>query len=98
MERLIRIKRLYSLGDYRNIEFEDFFSNIPDPLLFDDKFTSEAYYLLLVNIELAYRRYINLAAKYPHGMAVEEAIKGLEMERENTLKTLKAIINGTMEA
>ena len=98
MERTLRVKRLYSLGDYRNIEFEDFLVAIPDQLLFDEGFTSEAYYLQLVNVELAYRRYINLAAKYPHGMAVEEAIKGLEMERENTLKSLKAIKNGTTEA
>ncbi len=97
MERQIRTKRLYWLGDYRNIEFEDNIEGIgiddPDVIL-NENFVSNIRYLQLVTIELAYRRYANLVTKYPHSMAFDEAIKALEEEREAALITIKESLNG----
>jgi hypothetical protein len=94
MQRTIRIKRLYSLGDYRNIEFEDIVEDVPAEIAFDPQFVTELNYLQLVGIELAYRKYMTLVQEVPHTQAVEEAVAALEEIRENTMKSLKAIIDG----
>lgn len=97
MQRMLRTKRLYFLGDYRNIEFEDIFEQVPAELMLNGKIVSEIQYLQLIGVELAYRRYVNLIQRYPHGMAAEEAIKALEEEREATLGLIKDTINGNQQ-
>ncbi len=94
MERTLRTKRLYWLGDYRNIEFEDILEGIPSEQVLNGEYVSNIRYLQLVTIELAYRRYANLVTKYPHSMAFDEAIKALEEEREAALITIKQSLNG----
>jgi len=98
MQRHMRTKRIYFLGDYRNIEFEDQIDEIPAKLAVDDKFTGALRFVQLVNIELAYRKYLQLMSKVPHAMALEEAIAELESLRSEALDVIKTLINGDMES
>ncbi len=97
MNRRMRIKRLYSLGDYRNIEFEDEITDLPEEVLLNGDFVSKLTYLQLAGIELGYRHYMSLVQNVPHTLAVEKAIEALEEIRENTIQSLNAILNGNLE-
>ncbi len=97
MSMTIRIKRLYSLGDYRNIEFEDIVDDLPEELAFDPEFVTVLNYLQLTGIELAYRNYVRLVQEVPHTLEVEEAIEALTEIRTATMNSLKAIMDGVGE-
>ena len=97
MERQIGIKRLYSLGDFRNITFDDVISNVPSELLFDATLVGQIKFLQLISIELAFRRYLNMMEKFP--LTTEQrSIEALEQIRQKTVDSIQEIINGHTEA
>ena len=97
MERQIGIKRLYALGDYKNITFDDNIVDVPSELMFDVELVGQIKYLQLLSVEVAFRRYLKVMEKIPlsaEGRGVEE----LEKMRQNTIKSIKTLINGNTEA
>lgn len=98
MNRQIATKRLYSLGDYKNITFDDVITDVPTDLMFDQKLVGQIKFLQLVSVELAYRRYMDLASKVPYNMAPEEAIDILENMKHELITDIQKIVNGQLEA
>lgn len=97
MNREIATKRLYSLGDFKNITFDDVVSDVSEELMFDKDFVSNVKFLQLVTIELAYKRYLQLVEEVPYSMPVEDAIEILENKKQETMTLLKNIVNGDTE-
>lgn len=91
MIRKSEIDRLYPLGEYRNIRFSDSIDNIPDKLAMDSEFMAAIRYLQMVEIEISYRRYVELSKKVGTP-TLEEAMKILEDLRVETMGKIKATI------
>jgi hypothetical protein len=91
MNRTSQIDRLYPLGDYRNIRFSDTIADIPDKLAMDSEFMAAIRYLQMVEIEITFRRYIELTNKVGT-IKFEEAMKILEDLRVETMGKIKATL------
>jgi len=87
MERNLEVKRLYSLGDFKNIEFRNSLVNIPEHLANNDKVVSLLYFQQVLSCEIAYRKYYELINKISKDK-IEDVLKVLEEEREQTLVEL----------
>lgn len=95
MKGTIKTDRRYMLGDYKYTTMEDVIDGIDERLMLKPEFTSQVRFLQMVGFEIAYRKYIQLMAKYPHNMAdLDKALQALEELRDAEIKKLKIIING----
>lgn len=57
MNRSIKVERLYSLGDYKNIKVIDELHEIPESVALNAELMGKLYMLLLANVDLQYYRY-----------------------------------------
>jgi len=96
MEGRIKTDRRYTLGEYKYATMEDEITNIPQELYLNTSFTSSLRFLQMISFEIAYRRYVQLVASYPHSMDLEKATEALELIREEELIKLKALLNGKL--
>jgi hypothetical protein len=97
MNREIGVKRLYSLGDYKNITFDDIIVEVPSELMFDTELVSQIKFLQLVSVEVAFRKYLNIMEQFPL-TAEERGVVELEKIRQDTVNSIKTILNGKTEA
>ena len=77
MKRALKIDRLYSLGDWKNIRFSDEFLGIPEKYLLDKDFVNNIRMLQLLNVEVTYREYLKLQHDELKGKDLEEALERL---------------------
>lgn len=96
MNREIGVKRLFSLGDYKNITFDDIFTEVPQELMFDVNLVGQIKYLQLLSIEVAFRKYLKVMEDIPLN-AEDRGVKELEKLRQDTIQSIKSIINGKTE-
>lgn len=92
LTRTLKVERLYSLGDYKNIKFVSEIYNVPKELAFNKEVMDKINYLMLLDIESNFRKYVELSSKL-NTLKVEEMMQYLEDERMNTLDELKQIIS-----
>ncbi len=97
MNRQIGIKRLYSLGDFKNITFDDVMTEVPQEFALDTVFVSQVKFLQLISIEIAFRRYVKIMEDFPLAGG-EEMVKALEELRQDTVDSIQEILNGDTEA
>lgn len=93
MNRTIETKRLYSLGDYKNVTFTDVISEIPAEVAFNSEAMSRLRVLQLIGVDLAFEKYIGLRKILDKE---EDKEKKLEEMREAMLLELKTILNGNL--
>jgi len=91
LTRTLKVERLYSLGDYKNIKFTSELYNIPKELAYKKEFMDKINYLMLLDIESNFRKYVELSSIL-NTLKVEEMMHFLEEERMNTLDEIKQII------
>ena len=56
----LKIKRIYNLGNYSNVEFTEELNGIPEKLLFNKEVMDKFRRLMMLNVERAYKQYVNL--------------------------------------
>lgn len=83
MERSLRVKRIYSLGQYQNIELSDEIVNIPEEKATDERFVGLLTTLQLLNLERRLNKYYLIREKYRENQP-EEAFKLIEDEIAET--------------
>lgn len=91
MNKSTTAKRIFSLGDYQNIEFTDTITEIPEELALNHDAMRLVRYLQLVDIEWSYIRYMKLRASTPKLTnidSIEQAIEFIEEERTRTFNEL----------
>lgn len=93
MNRTIETKRLYSLGDYKNVTFTDIISDIPAEVALNSEAMSKLRVLQLIGVDLAFEKYIGLRKLLDKE---EDKEKKLEEMRETLLVELKTILNGNL--
>lgn len=98
MERASRIKRLFSLGDYKNITYEDEITGIPAELAVRQDVMDGIVLLQTATIESNYRRYLLLNKQLNSLNNIEKQIEYLTEQQELILQNLiKLIKNGHIE-
>jgi len=96
MKREIGIDRLYFLGEFKNIRFADRFLEVPEEHATNPDIIAKLYYILMVTIELEYRKYIELNTRL-HGFNLGEAIGALQQIRSDAYDELQQLLNGDLE-
>jgi len=94
LSRSLGIERVYNLGDYKSIRFSDYVANLPERVALNAELVDKIRYLQLVNVELHYRQYIQLAEKLKTAKleSIAEVIQLLEDEKTATLQDIKTIL------
>jgi uncharacterized protein YbjQ (UPF0145 family) len=92
MERDIHVKRLYFLGNYKNVEFSNTLKGIPEELASNDKVVGLLYVQQFIAIETAYRKYYQLVENLV-GEETKKVLETLETERTQTMRELYEEIN-----
>ena len=87
MNRSLSIDRLYSLGNYSNIRFLDEVNNLPGEIAFNSEVVSLIRHLQMIQLELDYRKYVELYEQLGK-LSLEESTKLLEEFRTSTLRLL----------
>ena len=87
MERNLRVKRIYTLGSYQNIELGDEVVGIPMPLAANEDFMGSLSYLQLLNLERRVNKYYLIREQY-RSATPEEAIALIEAEIADTKQSL----------
>lgn len=96
MQRTLSVKRLYSLGQFKNITFENVLSDIPEEMATNEKIVQLLYTQQYLACEIAYRNYYNLVERISKE-GVEDVLEFLENERNQTLTELYEEIKKTKE-
>lgn len=92
LTRTLKVERLYSLGDYKNIKFTSEIYNVPRELAYNKEVMDRINYLMLLDIESNFRKYVELSSTI-NTLKVEDMMKYLEEERINTLDEINKIIS-----
>jgi hypothetical protein len=93
VERTLRVKRLYVLGQYQNIELANEIFNVPERWALDETFCNLVTYLQLLQVERAYNKYEIIRAKY-RSVTPEEANALIEDELAQTKLELDRYVQG----
>jgi len=88
MNRTLKVERLYPLGDYKNIKFVDEMVDIPERVCMDENLMSKLRYLQMLDVELAFRQYLELIKKVGT-VPLEEAMKILLEEHTSTIQEIE---------
>lgn len=89
--RDIHIERTYFLGNYKNIKFYDNISGIPQNLWTNPEVMGKLYNLIMVSVELGYRRYLKLNEGVGE-LSLEDSIAKLEELKDDSLAQVKALL------
>lgn len=60
MNRNLKLRRIYNLGDYNNIEFTEEITEIPEKFVLNEEVMSKFRQLLMLNVEKSYIKYLEL--------------------------------------
>jgi hypothetical protein len=95
MNRTLRYERKFPIEQYGNNGFTDEITGIPEEVFLNQELISKIRYLQMVDVELAYRVYVDLYKK-SHTLATEElakAIAYLEEEKSKTMESIQSILH-----
>ncbi len=97
MERQISIERLYSLGNYKNIKLGNVIDGIPENLWTRPDVMGSLQFLLMLAVEVDFRRYQKLNQEIG-GLSLEESLEKLSDMRDDTYQEIQdLILNGETE-
>lgn len=108
MERTLFTERIYSLGDYKNIKFNNTLAGIPEELANNTKAIELLFTQQFLSCEIAYRKYYDMMEKIAEEFTVlkngkkiadtQAIIEFLQGERETTMSELYEEIKKVGEA
>jgi hypothetical protein len=97
MERKISIERLYSLGNYKNIKLGNVIDGIPQELWVRPEVMGSLQFLLMLAVEVDFRRYQKLNQEIG-GLSLEESLEKLSDMRDDTYREIQDLLqNGEIK-
>ena len=94
MNKTLRVERLYSLGDYKNIKITSELTDVPDTVWKDEEKVSVIEFSLLLDVESQFYKYMEMV-KQQKGMTIEEVQSQiLELKSDTYDKLLNLLQNG----
>lgn len=93
LSRDLTFERLYNLGNYSNITMKSTLSDIPEKLALNSDLMGKIYYLQMIEVERAFRKYTEFYAKLKTFSLEQyaEAMTVLEQEKEETMAEIKKL-------
>ena len=88
MERTLSATRIFSLGNYQNLQCTNTLTNIPEELALDQDFIRNITKLQIIQIEDQFVNYSILRETIRHAQSLEEEQVYLEDERQKTVAEL----------
>lgn len=98
MPRTIKMERLHSLGDYRNVKFIDEINDLPDDIAFNGELISALRWLQLMQSEKTFYKYLTLGSQYKDKNAEECLALVSELHEEVLLELKELFKNGEIES
>lgn len=89
MQRTLSTERIFPLGNYANVKFAHTILDIPENISTNPKSMELLQYVLLLDVEYAYKRYHLLMEKTTN-MRLDEVLEYIEAERVSTFEQLIA--------
>jgi CDP-diacylglycerol pyrophosphatase len=96
MERTLTAKRIYSMGQYQNLELIDTISDIPEELSLNDAFIEKLALFQMLRMESRYHKYLIMREK-TREFKSEEALVMIEEQITQTSTEMKDIIKESEE-
>lgn len=94
MHEQIRVKRLWSMGNYNNVELEDTLFEIPERVSLNPKARGLLYYLMILEAEKAHKKYLTLYKRFPADMEqLDLTAEIIEEERNRTFQEFMNELN-----
>ena len=93
MKRTLKIDRLYSLGDWKNVRFGDEFVDVPEEYILDTDFIANLRMLQLLGVEILYREYLKLQHDELVGKDLEGALERLYELRDEMYESIVSILD-----
>lgn len=94
MNRSLSTERLYSLGNYSNIKFNDTITEIPSEVATNQEATRLLRYLQLIEVEYSFARYTQILEEtYGSKLPLDQILEFLEQERTSTFADLYKALN-----
>lgn len=99
MNRTLRYERKFPIEQYGNNAFVDEITGLPEDVFLNAELMAKIRYLQMVEVELAYRTYVELY-KQSKTVAVESlarAVEFLESEKNTTMAFIEATLKPKKE-
>lgn len=97
MERTLRVKRIYNLGQYSNIEIMDEISGIPEEIFMDEEAVKTLNNIQLLRLEDAYFKYTQLRETFLKLSSAEEALAYIEDLSTKQFEKLENLLSSKKE-
>lgn len=101
MQETLKVRRLWSMGQFNSVELQDEILEIPQSVILNPKARELLYNLMILEMEKAQKDYLQLYRKYPvlakifpeslNGL--DEAIMVIKEERKRTFDELLQELN-----
>lgn len=90
MKRSVKVERLYSLGNYKNIKFVDEITDIDEEKALNPVFMGNLFRALMISCDLRYKEYEKSLEEYVKAGygTTDDVIEALSDEYEEALKFL----------
>jgi hypothetical protein len=96
MQEHIRVKRLWSMGQFSNVELETTLSDIPEKVSLNPRAVGLLYNLMTLQLEAAHKEYLQLYKNHPVLIKVfpeiidylDEALLAIREEKTQTFDEL----------
>ncbi len=101
MQRSLRVKRLWSMGQFNNVELQDEIIEIPEKVALNQKAIELLYQLMILEQEEAHKEYLQLFKQYPLLLKMfpanldflDETILAIKEEKTRTFEELLVELN-----
>jgi len=98
VKRNLSLSRLYSLGNYKNIRFDDSIDDLSAEILTNKELVDNLRLLQMLSVELAFRRYLKLNQDMLQNLSLEDAIEELDKVRGDVYMSIKKLLqNGNIQ-
>ena len=88
MNRSLKVERIYSLGDYKNIKVTDDINELPEEIVLNDKAVGLIRMMQLLQVEKTFQTYLNNQKKFTEH-SQEDILKILDELESDTMSKLK---------
>lgn len=92
MNRNLTIQRIYSLGNYKNLQVTDSINDVPEELMLNEDFVRNLRLLQLLRCDQVYYDYITTSPAFVDGMKSEQALEFIERASVSTTEAMKKSI------
>jgi len=87
MQRSLKVKRIYSLGAYQNIEISDEITEIPEAMASNEELMSRLFQLMALALEIKISKYYQIR-ETTKNMTPEEVVQQLEDQRDTLMQSM----------